>query len=530
VGNRTAYTVTVGATTVTTYTYDAANRLTNAGGVAYAWDDRGNLTSDGVFTYTYNAAGRLVRAQSITATLAYTYTADGLRVAQSVNSSVMTTTWDLALGLAQVLATSDGALDLYGLGRIAEVRGGAWAYPLGDALGSVRQWTDSQGYVTYAAGYAPYGETLWQAGNTESAWGFTGEWWDASLGLEYLRARWYSPRDSIFVSRDPVESEPPYQYVRGNPVNWTDPSGYIVNPFKAGDQYFYSCKCGWIDTSHAGPRTELIQAVRDARLAAQEWVPVGGTYTQFGQDVVLSYHASASFVVRGNGVMTENDANEVALGIHIAWESFFEGEGQGSHFIIGPVSTFSEEDLVSDLIGFHRGLKQLDEGMSEDDSLKYFMRLCDVVGYGYYESDRATFRDIQQQIAWEYLAENGTFRKHDQWGCRPPGRWSGEIAVYVGPQFDTERVIPPIYPDQSVCSYSFSCDKQHEQFPSELQTAVTPQSPGENWSWDVGLVSREVLEYRWSPYGYSPYIEYVTDTFHDYELNPRPLNWAPTGQ
>lgn len=26
-----------------------------------------------------------------------------------------------------------------------------------------------------------------------------------------------------------MESEPPYQYVRGNPVNWVDPSGLLKN-------------------------------------------------------------------------------------------------------------------------------------------------------------------------------------------------------------------------------------------------------------------------------------------------------------
>ncbi len=82
VGNRTAMTTTEGTTT---YTYDAANRLTSVGGVPYTWDNRGNLTHDGTFTYTYNAARRMVRAQSLTATLVYTYNASGLRVAQSVD-------------------------------------------------------------------------------------------------------------------------------------------------------------------------------------------------------------------------------------------------------------------------------------------------------------------------------------------------------------------------------------------------------------------------------------------------------------
>ena len=195
--------------------------------ITYTWDARGNLIGDGTFTYAYNAAGRLVRAQSITATVAYTYTADGLRVGQSVNGDEMTFTWDLAVGLAQVLATGDGARDVYGLGRIAEVRGSAWAYPLGDALGTVRQWADSAGSVTYAAGYTPYGETLWQVGSTESVWGFTGEWWDASVGLEYLRARWYSPQIGGFLTRDPVEWNHPYLYSNGNPILYTDSSGLL---------------------------------------------------------------------------------------------------------------------------------------------------------------------------------------------------------------------------------------------------------------------------------------------------------------
>ena len=103
VGNRTACTVTLGSTTVTTYTYDAANRLvlssskglTAVGDVAYTWDNRGNLTNDGTFTYTYNAAGRLVArlstnglAESVASTLVYTYTAGGLRVGQSVDGDV----------------------------------------------------------------------------------------------------------------------------------------------------------------------------------------------------------------------------------------------------------------------------------------------------------------------------------------------------------------------------------------------------------------------------------------------------------
>lgn len=44
-------------------------------------------------------------------------------------------------------------------------------------------------------------------------------------GLLYLRARWYKPRLGIFLNRDPLRSNHPYQYVAANPVNLVDPSG-----------------------------------------------------------------------------------------------------------------------------------------------------------------------------------------------------------------------------------------------------------------------------------------------------------------
>ncbi len=125
VGNRTAMTNTA----VHTYTYDAANRLTSVDGVAQNWDDRGNLIYDGVYTYTYSAAGRMVRAESITATLVYTYNADGLRVAQSQSispvESVDTFTWDWAIPVPELL--SDGeSLYLIGYDTFGWQSGDDW--------------------------------------------------------------------------------------------------------------------------------------------------------------------------------------------------------------------------------------------------------------------------------------------------------------------------------------------------------------------------------------------------------------------
>ena len=61
--------------------------------------------NDGTFTYLYNAAGRMVHAESVTATLVYTYNANGLRVAQSVNSSQSVFSWDWAPAIPEMLET-----------------------------------------------------------------------------------------------------------------------------------------------------------------------------------------------------------------------------------------------------------------------------------------------------------------------------------------------------------------------------------------------------------------------------------------
>jgi RHS repeat-associated protein len=65
-------------------------------------------------------------------------------------------------------------------------------------------------------------------------YGYTGEQWDASAGLVFLRARYYSPEVGRFISKDQWggrEQTPQtlngFVYVTNNPINQIDPSGYL---------------------------------------------------------------------------------------------------------------------------------------------------------------------------------------------------------------------------------------------------------------------------------------------------------------
>lgn len=142
-------------------------------------------------------------------------------------------TLDLNAGLTQVL--SDGTNTyLYGLGRIAEYQGSVSEYYLGDALGSVRQLTDSQGEIRLATTYEPYGNIAETVGNAQTSYGFTGEFTDAS-GLVYLRARYYAPEQGRFTTRDTWDGDVNtpaslnrFNYAHSNPVMYTDPSGNCI--------------------------------------------------------------------------------------------------------------------------------------------------------------------------------------------------------------------------------------------------------------------------------------------------------------
>ena len=235
IGNRETQNKSVlGIVTSDTYVYDDANRLTSVNAVNYTWDNNGNLLNDGVNLYTYDSANRL---KTMTGGVSYTYNGLGERLRETVSGNpnpTTTFTMDLNAGLTQAL--SDGTNTyIYGNGRIAQATGTGTEYFLGDALGSVRQLTNAGGTITYAKVYDPYGVVSSTSGSSQSAYGYTNEY--TSQGLVYLRSRMYSPIAGRFTTKDtwmgdynrPLSLNR-WMYVEGNPINYIDPSGNILDP------------------------------------------------------------------------------------------------------------------------------------------------------------------------------------------------------------------------------------------------------------------------------------------------------------
>jgi RHS repeat-associated protein len=101
-------------------------------------------------------------------------------------------------------------------------------------LGSVRQLTTQDGNVGLTQSFDPFGNSVSVMGPDASNYGYAGEWADATE-LQFLRARYYTPSQGRFLTRDPFPGillQPatfnPYLYVVNNPVLITDPSGEIA--------------------------------------------------------------------------------------------------------------------------------------------------------------------------------------------------------------------------------------------------------------------------------------------------------------
>jgi RHS repeat-associated protein len=102
---------------------------------------------------------------------------------------------------------------------------------LGDALNSTLALADDTGAIQTSYTYEPFGTSAVTGQTNTNSYQYTARENDGT-GLDYYRARYYSPSHQRFVSEDPIGfagGDPNlYAYVFNSPLNDNDPSGEIA--------------------------------------------------------------------------------------------------------------------------------------------------------------------------------------------------------------------------------------------------------------------------------------------------------------
>jgi RHS repeat-associated protein len=186
----------------------------------------------------WNAENQLIEVSENETTVAtFEYDPFGRRVEKVVGATTTTYTYDHR----NILRETAGASNAYYVHGPSideplakEVSGSATYYHV-DALGSVLKVSDAAGDVVHQYRYDAYGKI--ESGASQGGYSFTGREWDPEVELYYYRARYYSSTIGRFISEDPIDwggGPNFYSYVKSNPHNLRDPSGYAPKDRRFG--------------------------------------------------------------------------------------------------------------------------------------------------------------------------------------------------------------------------------------------------------------------------------------------------------
>jgi RHS repeat-associated protein len=227
-----AYAFAGHANDTTAYTSNGLNQYSAAGPTSITYDTKGNLTSDGTSTFGYSSENLLTSAtggvtlgydpalrlyQVVGAAVTTRFAYDGVNMIAEYNgSNALQRRFVFAPGIDQPILQYEGA-------GTTDRR-----FASTDERGSIISLTDSSGTLLNINRYDEYGKP--QSTNT-SRFQYTGQAWLGEIGLQYSKARIYSPTLGRFLQTDPVgygAGPNWYAYVLNDPVNNIDPSGLIV--------------------------------------------------------------------------------------------------------------------------------------------------------------------------------------------------------------------------------------------------------------------------------------------------------------
>jgi RHS repeat-associated protein len=331
-------------TTLTSASYNPANRLTQWGSTTLAYDANGSMTSDGTNSFTWDVRNRLISMTGAT----FQYDPFGRRI----NRSSAKFLYDGANRVQELSGSTVTANLLPGLGvdeTFTRTDSAGTRSLLTDALGNTVALTDTSGTVQTQYTYEPFGKTTISGPTNANPFQYTGRESEGN-GLYYYRARYYNPTFQRFISEDPLGlgggDVDLYAYAHNSPTNLVDPSGLADNtsPWRVGWEWLTGTGPRTHNFTDGDPFTELLRKHQhiqdliggvcngtlrpagdfDYSLAGWQGVPkygrdystvvTGGTTGNLAVTYLGSYQLKYSVTGRALDIQVSNESNLASLG------------------------------------------------------------------------------------------------------------------------------------------------------------------------------------------------------------------------
>ena len=280
--------------------------------ISFAYDDNGNMTTNGTRVFEYDDENQLIRITEPNAWRSV-FTYDGKMRRRERRESV----WDGAHWVSNLLVryVYDGNLVLqerqydprltttvpqrsvtYTRGRdlsgglqgaggigglLARTDSGFSAQPSVyyhcDNVGNVTALVNSNGTLVGRYWYDPFGTTIALAGAAAEAnlYRFSSKEWHEKSGLVHYLYRYYAPSLQRWITRDPAEETGGanlHGFIGNNPISLCDPDGLTAAVIGAG---FGSCLCPGVGTAVGAFVGVLVTAVAIAVVCKGDTVTRG---------------------------------------------------------------------------------------------------------------------------------------------------------------------------------------------------------------------------------------------------------------